>query len=400
MRIHHSESDIRDSWRRSMTDREPIMPGLVSPSLAPFQFTAWIELPFPVVINIHKIIECKYSEDITTSLSISIQSDMLKLVTGSRARQRIETSRWLKQAQSAGVAPREWVLEYVHENEVEAIEKKLRSEDGTAYIHIEEIPAVVQLDCTVPDEVVPNKSFAPRSLIPRVGFFQEEIYPQLQSIIDQYRIAAFPWMRYEILPIIDERVLLDIHDNSTKRIWREYRLFKSTEMLKRIGNEYEPVQRRYDRMAEDQDSHQAENQFAAAYYLFHLQRWAEALAIASSVVDNLLKTLIDMQIPNKAVADWVNLSRDEVYTKLLPSFNIPRLCDVDQSLWKNFKSARKERGSKVHGQFSNPKNDAQSAMVKQHLRAFYGVAKWLTECLGKRWALEVTEIEEQLGSFP
>jgi hypothetical protein len=73
---------------------------------------------------------------------------------------------------------------------------------------------------------------------------------------------------------------------------------------------------------------------------------------------------------------------------------------VDSVLWSAFISAGEDRGARVHGKSSGQSPSVKGSKAKVHLKAFYGVAKWLNGQLGRGWALDRMADGELLEAFP
>jgi hypothetical protein len=379
----------------------------VSPSQGPFRFHAWLELPFPLAIKVDQIFEVDYREGIAIEAQMVLQSNIYKVVTGSWWQQSQEMEEWVvrKRAGEESPLPHGWVFEYVSMDELSTFVAELRDAEHTRYVHVESVPAVAYLCANVPDGVVPDDDFVPYDLAPGRGFFSEKVLLHLHSIVDAYRIAAYPWMRYSIAPVseamIDE-VIMNFTDKDGRKLGRTHYGFDPKSPHFKITTVLEKLQNRFDSIFPQLGMLQAENQMASSYFLYRMRRWAEAVAVASSVVEGLQRDLVfqlaSSEIEAKAI--WRAYRYKDQFNKVFPAFGKPKLSKTDPALWEAFVRAMEYRGAKVHGDHPEPFDHAQREIVKQHLQAFHNVAWWLCQQMGHSWALNVTDEGEVLAPFP
>ena len=257
---------------------------LMSPARSPFDYHVWLELPFPVAVKVDKRFCGHYNSSRTeisarTEISMVILSNVYKVVTGKRA--------LLSRSRRA----QEYVT-YVTKDKIDDCVWQLTQREGTQYPHVEEIPAVVHTIVPVPAHVIPAENFLIGALVPQVGFISEEILPELQRIIDAYRIAAFPAMRYAIPPVSEalvDKALIYFTDREHIRIGNIHERFDATAPY---VLESPAIQARFDQFLQKVSDLEAENQMASAYYLYRMRRWTEAITLASAVVDNLTRNVV------------------------------------------------------------------------------------------------------------
>lgn len=380
----------------------------ISPCLGPFQFHAWLELPFPVAVQVDQSFTVLYKDDKQTELRFTILSDVYKVVTGSFWQYSREIEDWAARARSGKSPPLPpgWLHTYVQRQTVGQFVKQLEKSAGTRYVHVEEVPAVIDLSSPVPDGVVPPKEFDIHALMPYTGFFQREVLPNLQPIISAYRISAYPWLRYSILPVSEalvDRAILNFTDNRGIQLGRTHYGFDTKSPFgisaSHIGQKLQP---RFDEVLKSITAHQPEDQISSAYYLYRMRRWAEAVAVAASVVDGLLRDLVfqlaSTEIEAKAL--WKAYRYKELFNDVLPEFNLPKFSEMNQPLWQDFLEAKEYRGAKVHGVHPDPFDPEQETAVGRYLRAFNDVARWLRGQMGLPWALDFVDDGKNLGSFP
>ncbi len=385
---------------------------LISPSDGPFQFNAWLELPFNVAIRIDRTFETNYNPNSRTLLRMIIQSDVYRVVTGNRWTHSNEIETWSLDVKAGEKKPFPpiWKHEYVPARQLPDLIEKLATSVSTRYIHIDEVPALVHLVSSIPDDVVPKQDFDAFNLMPHGNFFVSEVLPNLRSVIDAYRIIALPWMRYSIMPVSESIVYQalikfknkDGHDLSFFHYGFDLKApILGGGILGGFAKEFR-MEARFEDAISRLSTLEAENQIASSYYLFHMRRWSEAVTIASAVVDRLLHDLIFKLASTEIEAEaiWLGFKYREIFNKVLPAFGKPKLSEDNQDLWQEFVNAKEYRGAKVHGDYPKPYDSHQQDLVKIHLRAFYRVARWLSEQLGHSWALDVPSKGDPLDAFP
>ena len=366
---------------------------------APFAFDAWLALPFPMEVVFSVSRPCVYAKGATTDVTITVFSDVVRLVTGNFLQTRREIARWqenIKKGVLTDFPATGWVEEYVHERDVESVQADLSTRFSPNYFHVDPIPSAVHLACTVPAEVEPFLPNGYISLLPEHGFFQNEIFPLLNEMVNAYRVAVYPWMRYAIVPLseaIVDTASIRFSDRYGNRLGTVSLTFDSRSPEKRIFADSSAFQKRYETIYRSMEQHEAENQIANTYYLFRMRRWTEALAIAAAVVDNLAKELLFSLIHPEVVAEgvWRAYKFQELFNKVFPDLGLPKLSDEDSTLWHDYVEAKQERGSRAHGAFADSYDAAQAESTRRHLIAFHNVAKWLSERLGRNWLLDWPE---------
>ncbi|MBI3960269.1 MAG: hypothetical protein HY328_15765 [Chloroflexi bacterium] len=380
----------------------------LSPARRPFQYHVWLELPFPLAVKVNERFFGNY-KSFRTEISVVILSNVYKVVTGSFWQQGREVQEWAARIQAGKKEPPPrsgWIQEYVSGDKVHNFVRELEQREGTRYVHVEETPAVVHIVAPVPADLIPLENFYSYDLSPQMGFINEEILPELQRIIDAYRIAAYPGMRYAISPVSEalvDKALVHFTDRENIQIGNIHYGF---DVKSPVGiGESPAVQERFDRFLRGISALQAENQLASAYYLYRMRRWTEAIALASAVVDSLMRELVFQTASSEFEAETIwsdNGSRyKELFNRVFPAFGKPKLSDINKPLWDDFVEAKKSRGSKVHGNHSIPFDKKQEKETKRYLTAFHDVAGWLLQQMDTDWALDCSdENGQRLEAFP
>jgi hypothetical protein len=378
-----------------MTENHSLESYKVSPSQGPFRFHAWLELPFPLSVEINETFPVEYRPDVTVELQVVTESNAFKVVTGNRWQHGREVREMVSRVQSGErlSLPRGWRHEYVSEGQVLSLVNELEQSEHTRYVHVEKVPTVVSISSPLPESIIPNDDFVPYDLGPSMGFFRKEVLPRLQIIVSAYRIAARPWMRYCIQPISEaliDNATIYFTDGEGRSLGRIHYGFDHRSSPLQLATTAPDIQSRFDLILASLSDLQAESQMATAYYLYHMRRWTEAVAVASSVVESLLRELVFQVASTEVEAEviWRACRYKELFNKILPKFGKPKLSETQQSLWANFIKAKEYRGAKVHGSYANPFDSAQEEAVRDYLNAFYGVAQWISQQLGRSWVLD------------
>ena len=380
----------------------------ISPSRSPFKFHAWLELPFPLSIEVNKQFTVQYKSFPTTA-SIVIGSGVYKVSTGSFWQQRRELEEWASRIKNdkETLAPNlEWILEYVSGKVISKLVRELENDKSNRYVHVDEIPAVVHVTTDIPHNIIPTKDFSPDDLFPQEYFITEEVFPKIQSIIDAYRIAAYPWMRYSISPIIEKFVdeaiirITDKNDEKIGDIHERYNVYALVDKQKNSN-----IQARFDRNLNATSTLHNENRMAYAYYLCGMRRWAEAITLASAAVDDLSRKML-FQIASdeiEAEAIWKDYRYKyrDLFNEVFPRFGKPKLSETHKELWDDFVEAKSSRGAKVHGENTESFDKKEQEETKRYLAVFYDVALWITQQMGCDWALECHDEDgKRLDAFP
>ena len=381
----------------------------ISPDRKPFEFHSWLELPFFVRVDVdERYNKVSYREDRSTTLRIRIDSKAYRVSTGSNWLWTQDVQRWAQRIQAGEHPPYpalRWTIEYASEDQVQDLEARLRDQQGTCgYVHVEEIPAVVHLSAPVPDNLVPDQDFVPYEIRPDNDFLLGQVFPKLQTILDAYRVAELPFMRYSISPLSEALVDTAI-SRFTTRDGENIGPFMDYGFDVRSSRYLVPmrptVQARFDRLLLEPSTWRDEDHFASSYYLYRMRRWNEAMVIASSAVDRLLTKVIQQFAPNEQAAEQCKRRGwKDKFNKTLPGFGALKLADENQALWVDFCQAKEVRGGAAHGNHPDSFDRTLAEDVGRHLRAFYKVAQWLCRQLGDTWALDVCDGDERLDPFP
>jgi hypothetical protein len=374
----------------------------------PIYYHVWLELPFPLAVRVNKRFQADY-KSFVTEVEMVISSNIYKVVTGSFWQQSREVSKWADRIQADKHEPPpsySWIVKYVDKSSIHDFVKELEQREDTHYVHVEEVPSIVHVTTPIPQELVMTADSNTFELLPQISFLNEQVLPVLQEIVDAYRISVYPMMRYGIPPVSEALVdlaLIHFTDKEDTIIGSIYYGFDVR--TSRIIHENSTIQERFDQFLPLISTLQAENQMSSAYYLYRMRRWAEAITLASAVVDNLLKDIV-FKIASteiEAEAIWLAYGRKykDLFNEVFPKLGKPKLSTTNKPLWDNFIEAKKDRSSKTHGSFSNPFDKKEAEETKRYLGAFHDVAAWLTQQMGHTWNLECSdENGNRLESFP
>jgi len=398
MSVEKSEMEAKKRW-------------LAQPSGAPFRWSAWLELPFPVFVRIDNEFDCKYKDCYRSNLRIEFFTDVRKLATGNSAQRILDTARWYESVRDGKhtLRPRGWRIEYLRLGEIEKRIEELKAKGEEGYFHLDDVPSAVRLSAALPAPLNPLAPTDPLTLFPDGDFLSREVFPRLQAVLDAYRISVFPPWRYSVQPLSEVLVgsaFIYLADKNGEIIAAHVGFFDRftprpypeviQESLK------DSVQSRFAETLANLDALSAENEFASTYFLFRMRRWTEALTLASSVVDKLIQELVHALVQKEEVAGLLlnPLRYKELFNKVFPSYGKEKLSECNPKLWAAFVEARDRRGNKVHGGRSQSYSPEEREKARGNLTAFYGIAQWLAEQLGREWKLEMQEEGNPLEPFP
>lgn len=383
----------------------------MSNEVGKWSFHAWLELPYFVAVNHAESFPAEYRPNAEIELQLRIRNNLAKVGTGNWWERRQAVEEWAERARAGEEVERPdlaAITRYVPRSKLEAHVKELEADDSVSYVHVEELESIVELQAELPDSLAPEDDFFDPELLPSTIFFSQEVLPRLGKVIDAYRIATLPAMRYEIHPVSEPLVpwaFIEIQDPGGEA----YQLVRYGLDPKGHGRAMAGhadrlgVQDRFESALSKPEDVQAEEHLAASYYLYHMRRWTEAVVVASAVVDQLLEELVYDNAPDE-LADLLWKSyRNRVpqnFNKVLPALGLPKLSDLDNALWSNFREARKYRGSVAHGVAARAFDKGEAEQVKTHLTAIYKVSKWLSDQVGREWALDLKDEGELLRPFP
>lgn len=370
-------------------------------------FFAWIEIPYFIGIDYEDIYPANYKPNIELQLRIKFRNDLLRIATSNKWTHN-DSRRERRENSNQEVF---WIPHYATEIELPYI-KELVQIQQLPYLHIEKTETVVELhaELDVPKSLYECiTQYGDVSVLhPQVNFFNTEVLPKIASVINTYRVATLPALRYKVSPIsenIIETAFIQIQDVSTGEIIQQWENGFDIHNHGRSMQHHEDnfgVQSRFDLLINRPYSVEFELQFCSSYYLFHMRRWAEAVTIASGVVDSLVREAIFARLPeSEALSLWKDKRHKFqcLYNKELPRLGYAKLCDDNQSLWESFVDAKNHRGGAAHGAVFCSFDREQQEKVLNHLRTLYGVARWTSKQIGRPWQLDVTGIGEEVSLF-
>lgn len=373
-------------------------------------FRAWLELPYYVGVTYESSFPALFRKDLIIDVTMRFRNDLLKLSTDNPVTGRQRRDSELQEYLANPKKQPDWFPRYARELDVESLDERVR-DSGRPYLHVQPTETVIELAATFPAPApVYSESerytFAPE-LMPQPGFFGKEVLPHLALAIDAYRVATLPAVRFSIHPVSEALVgtaFIEIRDEDENVIQQFDYGFDVHGHMRAMQPHIESlnVQERFEQVLADPTNFEAETQLCSSYFLFHMRRWGEAVAVAAAVVDRLLRysvfSRLDAEIAELLWMSYRTRGRD-VVAKLLPGLGLPKLSDEDPDLWHAYTKAREFRGYSAHGGQSVAYDRAEEDRVINHLRALYGVARWLTIANGSEWGLDITEDGKPLRFF-
>jgi|GEM_PF-6112792 hypothetical protein len=368
-------------------------------------FFAWLEIPYFIGINYESVYPADYRPDIKVQLRIKFRNDLLRIMTSNRWTYDDYRERLENQSRETLFVPR-----YATKDELSSI-KELVKRQNLPYLHIEQLETVVELstEFEVPKclyEAITKPDFVPE-VLPCIGFFNTEVLPKIASVVNTYRVATLPALRYSVHPVSENligKAFIQIQDSTGKILKQSRHDFDirnhNRSMQHHVVNL--GVQSRFDSLMTDSDNIEFELQFCSAYYLFHMRRWAEAVTIASGVVDSLVQKAVFSKLAEdmaRLLWDKYRTQTNDLFNRVFPALEYEKLADVEQILWKSFQKAKEYRGVAAHGSVANSFDSEQEVIVQKHLKALYSVARWLSIQIGRPWRLDVDANGETLPFF-
>lgn len=378
----------------------------VSPDRGPFVLHAWLEFPYYFPMDVLREFSASYKKSESVRVRLEVHSPAYKVVTGNSWTMGQEVAKWGEAARAGREQeiPRPWGHEFVQAEQIEEVVDTLR-QSGPRYIHVEEVPAFVKLTTQVPSSVVPDSNFQPFALSPGSDFFRKEVLPELQDIVETYRVAASPYMRYSILPVSEalvDKTIMRFSDSIGEVLQNVHYGFDPQGSPMRMFIPRPDVAERFAELVDERIDLEPEVHFSASYYLFRMRRWAEAVAIASSATEYLQNGLVG-QIASTEIEGQALIRAyryQELFKAVFPEFGLPKLSEADPDLWREFVEAKRYRGIHAHGHKPSSYDPAEREEVARHLTAFYQVSRWLSLQMNRPWRLDFDHNGELLDPFP
>jgi hypothetical protein len=373
-------------------------------------FRAWLELPFFVGVAYTATFRAEYRKGLITDVRMRLRNDLFRVATDNEWTGREGRDARLREYIDNPEKGPTWFPKYITVSEVQDFYQRAARE-GLPYVHVERTETVVELSTSFEApppafEEADRYAFAPE-VMPHPGFFDREVLPHLSDVIDAYRASTLPAVRYAIHPVSEALVntaFIEIRNELDEVIQQWMHEFDIHGHVRSMQSHVDNlgVQARFEQVLSDPERFQAEIELCSAYYLYHMRRWAEAVAVATAVVDRLTRDTLFARL-NADIAELVWSSYrsrfKDVFLKILPGLGIPKISEVDSDLWQDYLRARDYRGAKIHGGSVRRFDRAEEDLVGTHLRAIYGMARWLTATNGREWVLDVEENGKLLRVF-
>ncbi len=373
-------------------------------------FLAWLEIPYFVGINYDEIHAVNYQTDLKVLLRFKFRNDLLRIMT---------SNRWLRaefyDKQINGITDslvkEIRIPSYITEAELPVV-KCLVEKKKLPYLHIEKLETVVELSTELEVskkvyEAVKEGIFNYLDIHPRLNFFNTEVLPILANVVNTYRVATLPSIRYTIHPVSEALVqsaFIEFQDRSGEILLQSIHGFDIRNHNRTMQRHVENlgIQTRFDELIQNHEDIEYELQFCSSYYLFHMRRWAEAVTIASGVVDSLVRETVFSKL-EKSVADLIwkkyRTQTKDVFNEILPALGFSKLADENKKLWDSFTKAKDYRGSAAHGKSIQLFDKSEEAIVQNHLKTIYCVARWVSIQIERPWKLDVEADGENLPFF-
>lgn len=370
-------------------------------------FFAWIEIPYFIDIDYEEVHPVNYKPDIEVQLRIKFRNDLLRIATSNKwtrydySKERLDNS-----SQEIFLMPH-----YSTKSDLPLI-KELVQTHKLPYLHIEETETVVELhtELDVPKSLYEDiRQYGDIAILhPQVKFFNTEVLPKIASVVNTYRVATLPALRYKVSPISEnliETAFIQIQDAITGKTIQQWKNgFDIHNHGRSMQHHVENlgIQSRFDLLIHNPNSVEFELQFCSSYYLFHMRRWAEAVIIATGVVDSLIREAIFTKLSEPDALTLWKRNRNkykDLFKKELPKLGYAKLCDDNKQLWDSFVNAKEDRGGSAHGVVIDSFEPGQQEIVLNHLRTLYSVARWLSIQNERAWQLDIAGTGEEISLF-
>lgn len=377
---------------------------------ARIKFMAWMELPYYVGLPF----ETSTAGEIAgkpVELKIAFRNDLLRVLTWNRwscDASKDEPTGWGENWIQGPQSTPQFFPRYCPTDSVSGLADDLHAA-GAPYVHVDELETVVEVTADI-DGRLPNDAWdSLNELHPMPSLFTDVVLPHVADAIDSYRVSALPAMRYRLHPVTEavvSRAFAEFRTVSDEILMQIDYGLDSRENLRSMQHYVHNlgVEDRFHEVYADLDQHDLEVSLSTTYCLLHMRRVSEALTVASAAVDEAIRRVVMSRIAPETLAEvtWkvFRTRTEDVLKKLLPSTGFPSLPDVNPDLWKRFTSARATRGLHAHsvmGRTNSPRNDAP---VRDMVRAFVDVSRWIALEAGWAWKLDVEEDGSRLRELP
>lgn len=353
-----------------------------------YELIGWIELPYYVGIEYSDNVDLSLYAEKTIKTLVRIRNDLLKIWTWNRLEYDKALQKSLQNLTKTGEFKEpegSFFPTFVPIGDFQDWQKRSEEDISVRYIHVEKPKTILEFKAKISN---PQICF---SVVPA-------LLPFLNNLADAYRIAALPAMRFEIHPITEANVnsAYYITKDSNGTVIQTVSIGIDTRshsgiLYNSFGEKFK-IHERFNKIFSNIENLEPENQISIAYNLLHMRRWAEAVAVASAVVDDLTKQLIYKKA-KKNLADllWKKFRNRyiDIFNDVFPILNLPKLSNVNSKLWKDFCDAKKLRGKAVHSKQKGEFDTRAQNETYKYVRTFILVAEWLCKKLGRSWELSI-----------
>ena len=364
-------------------------------------FLAWLEIPYFIGVPYETVYPATYRPGIDVELGIRFRNDLLRVRTSNSWTNPDHREKQIREFLQEPKQPVFWVPRYVTEADLRGV-AELVEKHNLPYLHVERPETVVELRAefeapSIMDETVAEVRTVGADYLPQPSFFSRHVLPRIAGAVDAYRVATLPAIRYSIHPVSESLVgtaFIQLQDEGGRIIQQVGYGFDVRSHNRSMQDHVEKlgIQSRFQAGLADPASIDVEAQLCSSYYLFHMRRWAEAVTIASGVVDHLLREAVFSKLGEplgKLLWKAYRMRTKELFNQVLPALGFPKLAEIEKTLWGSFNEAKDYRGSKAHGSAAIAFDRDEEESVQRHMIALYSVARWLSLETGRPWALDV-----------
>jgi hypothetical protein len=375
---------------------------------SPLVISVWLELPYFIGVTYDEEVRNQFHPRQTSPARMRFRNDVVRVETWNRWAHPLPENARLSGLGEAWLDPENAAFRfapvYCPEAEIQEVAAVLRR-DGAPYVHVVQphtvVEVVVEMHGRLP---VDSRDSMLDITVPFIHGVKEVILPHLADVIDTYRVALVPRLRYASPPISEAIVSEAVIEVKTP----------NGDILQQVGYGFDPrsevkgyyylatrtdVQARFDSLLHADDLG-PEITLTDTYPLLRMRRWQEATVLAASVIEDLLRRAVFARAASESEAGdiWRRKRNrfEDLFKDVLPKLGFDRLSIVDPPLWAALMKARAYRGAAAHGLRDSAYEWDTEQLVLLHLRTFARTARWLSLQMNRRWALDIPGEDGQL----
>jgi hypothetical protein len=345
----------------------------------------WFELPFPVFLDVKERRQLITVDGERMNITLRVRNDIVKVYEADFYDSSRSWEQYIKEAQNSTKtktkllhnAPR-----FISRDKFNKIKDKSKGNR----LHGIEGKTFVQVSAKVGVNMMP-----PRELI--LPF----LFPWMNEIVTTYRISVLPYLRYPVDTISEANLFVCFIKPSHKSGVMQYGFSVRRNGLRPPQHFLDDfgIDKRYKKLRNKIS--ESEVTFSLAFPLQLQRRYREALLVAYSSLESLLRELVFALTRDKKIAEILWKSHrnrsDDVFKLLLPMLGAQDVVKMEPSLWERFRKAREARNASAH---TAETKDTIERDVRGYLETFYEMCVWLisqSKSKIRPWNLELTNLK-------